>query len=205
MQRIPSVALLLTCALAGPLAPVAQERLSRSETLQFAFAVCLDLKQIQGTPIPTDPDVKRAVAIRDEDYGGMLLPETKLSLQSLEQAGAAVAPLGQLWLHKLVPLIDYQLPESGRLRMVTVSTPEGTLTAPLCALGVRKAAAGGLELLLYGQGREPLLATPLKTIAVQQENPIEIYAERSSDGGRVTLHILGKYEASFQVTDPDRY
>lgn len=205
MQRIPAAALLLACALATPVRSMAQQRLSRSEALQFAFAVCLDLKQMQGTPIPTDPDVKRVVAIRDEDYGGMLLPETKLSLPAIEQAGATVAPLGQLWLHKLVPLIDYQLPEPAKLRMVTVQTPEGTLTAPLCALGVRKATAGGLELLVYGQGREPLLATPLRPISVQQENPIEIYAERSSDGGRVTLQILGKYEATFQVTDPERY
>jgi hypothetical protein len=30
-------------------------------------------------------------------------------------------------------------------------------------------------------------------------------AERESDSGRLTLKILGSYEAGFQVTDPDLY
>ena len=41
-------------------------------------------------------------------------------------------------------------------------------------------------------------------VARQQEGPIEMSADRKEEGGLVTLRFLGKYEASFMVTDPDQ-
>jgi hypothetical protein len=40
----------------------------------------------------------------------------------------------------------------------------------------------------------------MKSISGQQENPIEMSAERKDDDGVITLKILGKYEATFSVT-----
>ena len=42
----------------------AQERVSREECLKYAFVATANLKEMLKTPIPTDPDVKRAVAVR---------------------------------------------------------------------------------------------------------------------------------------------
>ena len=183
----------------------AQERLSREDSLKIAFLLSVDLAQLQNTPIPTDPDVKRPVAIRDEDYGGMVLPETKLSVNVLSNAGAGVTPIGQLWLHKLVPLCGSEAAPEAKLRMATVNRSEGSVRVPQCALGVTRNASGSLELLVFGNDKEPLLRAPLKAISASQENPIEIAAERRSDGGLITLKILGRYEAEFMVTDPERY
>ena len=44
----------------------------------------------------------------------------------------------------------------------------------------------------------------MHSIARQQEGPIEMSADRKEEGGLVTLRFLGKYEASFMVTDPDQ-
>jgi hypothetical protein len=183
----------------------AQERLSREEALKLAFLVSADLTQLQSTPIPTDPDVKRPVVVHDEDYGGMVLPETKLSLNVLGKANATVTPIGQLWLHKLAPLCDGQVTPEAKLRMVSVNRDEGPVKVPLCALGVTRNPSGNLELLVFGKDSEPLLRVPLRAISTTQENPLEIGAERKSDGGLITLKILGRYEAEFMVTDPERY
>ena len=200
MKRMILIAALLA---AIPLAQ-AQERLSREQSLKYAFLVSVDLKQLQGTPIPTDPDVKLPVAVADGDYGAMVLPETRLNAEVLAKAGKDVTPVGQLWLHKLVPLGDGQVVPESKLRLVTVSGEEGRATVPCCALGVRKDANGSLELLVFGKDKEPVLRVPMKSVSAKQDSPIDLSAERKDDGGLLTLKVLGQYEASFMVTDPER-
>jgi hypothetical protein len=197
--------ILMTAWIAALASAQAQEQLSRPEALKYAFIVSADLPAMLKTPIPTDPDVKRPVAVRDGDYGGMVLPETKLSAEVFAKAGKEAAPVGQLWLLRLVPLTEGQPVPASKLRMVEASSEEGKATVPCCALGVCKGGDGVLELLVFGKDKEPVLRTPLLTISSQQENPVEISAERKENGGLVTLRFLGKYEARFMVTDPDQY
>ena len=194
----------LAALIASLAAAQAQEQLSRQDSLKYAFAVSADLAAMLKTPIPTDPDVKRPVALHDGDYGGMVLPECKLRAEVFSKASKEVAPVGQLWLLKLVPMNDGQAVPPSKLRMVEASSEEGRATVPCCALGVRKTADGGLELLVFGKDKEPILHAPMKSISRPQEEPIEMSAERKEDGGLITLRFLGKYEASFMVTDPEK-
>jgi hypothetical protein len=198
--------LLAAAVLAGLSAAPAQEQLSRSEALKYAFAVSANLGEMLQTPIPTDPDVKRPVAVREGEYGAMVLPEAKLNLAALAKAGKEGTPVAQLWLLKLVPMNDGQPVPTDKLRLVNVSTDEGSAQVPCCALGVRAQSGGeGLELLVYGQDKKPVLTAPLKPISRTQDNVVDLVAERKDDGGLLTLRILGKYEATFMVTDPDQF
>ena len=92
-----------------------------------------------------------------------------------------------------------------KLQMVTVSSDGESATLPCLILGLRKSAGGDLELLVLGKSKEPLIKVPVKAIAASQELPLEMTAERENDCGRITVRILGKYEANFAVTDPERY
>jgi hypothetical protein len=199
MKHISILAALLATAACG----VAQEKLTREEALKYAFIACSNLKEMLDTPIPTDPDVKRPVAVRDEGYGGLVLPEARLSPETFSQASKDVIPLGQLWLVKLAPLSAGEVVPAEKLRKVHVSSGDHEADALLCALGLQKNSEGTLRLLVYGKGKEPVLQVPLKTISTKQENPIDISAERTDQGGEVTLRFVGKYEATFKVTDPD--
>jgi hypothetical protein len=194
----------MAALIAGFTTVQAQEQLPRQEALKYAFIVSADLPAMLKTPIPTDPDVKRPIALRDGDYGGMVLPESKLSAEVFSKAGKDVAPVGQLWLLKLVPVSDGQPVPASKLRLVEASSDEGKATVPCCALGVRKDASGVLELLVFGKDKEPVVRAPMRTISRQQDDPIEMSAERKDDGGHVTLRFLGKYEATFMVTDPEQ-
>jgi hypothetical protein len=194
MKSMVAVAVLLSLAARS----YAQENVPREEALKAAFAVSADLKKILDTPIPTDPDVKRPVAVRAEQRGLLILPETKLNGEALAKTTAAVTPLGQLWLLKVVPQCDAQAVPGDRLRLVSITMPQGSVSVALCALGLRKDAGGHLELLVYGKEKEPLLHVPLAAMSAPQDNPIEVSAD---SGGTVTLKILGKYTASFAVAD----
>jgi hypothetical protein len=199
MKRTIIAAVLLT----GLLAVQAQERLSREEALKYAFFASSDLKEMLKTPIPTDPDTKRPVAVKDGDHGGMVLPEAKLSADTFANAGKEVTSVGQLWLVKLAPVNEGQVVSKTRLRTVRVRAGDQEGDAVCCALGVCKAANRGLELLIYGKDKEPLTRVPMKSISGQQDNPIEMSCERKDDNGLVTLKFLGKYEVTFPVTEPE--
>ena len=195
--------IIATALLTGILAVHAQERLDRLEALKCAFIVSADLKEMLKTPIPTDPDVKRPVALRDGVYAGMVLPEAKLSAETLAKAGKEVVPIGQLWLLKLAPLSGGVVAYPSKLRTVHVSAADQEAEVVCCALGVRKDADAGLELLIYGKDTEPLTRVPMKSVSGTQENPIELSSQRQDDRAAVTLKLLGKYEATFEVTAPE--
>jgi len=199
MNRTLIAAALLT----GLLGVQAQERLSREEALKYAFFASSDLQEMLNTPIPTDPDIKRPVALKDGDRGGMVLPEAKLSADTFANAGKEVASVGQLWLVKLAPVNEGQVVSKTRLRTVRVRAGDQEEDAVCCALGVCKDANRGLEFLIYGKDKEPLMRVPMKSISGQQDNPIEMSCERKDDNGLVTLKFLGKYAVTFAVTAPE--
>ena len=202
MKRTLIAAVLLT----GLVAVQAQERLSREEALKYAFFTSVDLKEMLQTPIPTDPDVKRPVAMRDgEQHGGMILPEAKLSADTFANAGKEVTSVGQLWLVKLAPMNQGEAVSKAKLRTVRVRAGDQEADAACCALGVRKDADRGLELLIYGKDKEPLTRVPIKSISGQQDDPIDLSCERQDDKALVTLKFLGKHAATFAVTEPWDY
>ena len=189
---------------AGLLAVQAQEKLSRAEALRYAFFASSDLKEMLNTPIPTDPDIKRPVAVKDGDYGAMVLPEAKLNADAFAQAGTEAKPVGQLWLRNLAPESEGQRVPQSKLHTVHVRATDQEADAVCCALGVCKDANGGLQLLIYGKDKEPVARLPLKSISGQQDNPIEMSAERKDDDGLITLKFLGKYEVTFTVSAPEQ-
>ncbi len=202
-RRLRAAGLIACLLLAGLAVARAQEQVPRETALKGAFIVSLNLKEMLNTPIPTDPDVKRPVALAHEGHGGMVLPESKLSAETFAKAGKDVSPVGQLWMLKLVPVSDGQPLQTSKLRVVHVKSEDSEADVVCCALGVRKVADGGLELLIYGKDKEPVLRLPLKALSAQQENPIEMSAEVGDNSGLVTLKLVGKYQASFTVTEQE--
>lgn len=196
---------LLVAALVGATVTHAQDRLTKDEASRYAELVGAVQTHLKDGPLVTEADLKRPVALRDGEYGALILPDARLTAEKLTQVGADVVPLGQLWLHKLAPLVDGRLVPSEKLRVVRVSGFEGEPSLPCLTLGVRKSAGGPLEMLVYGKDKEPLLKAPLKAINATQADPLEISAERETDSGRLTVKILGRQEVAFSVTDPELY
>ena len=121
--------------------------------------------------------------------------------EALAKADDKVLPIGQLWLLKLTPMSGGEKVSADKLRLATIKTPDGDeLKVPQCALGVQRGKGGALELLVFGKDKEPLLKVALKPIDVKQSSPIELDAERGDESAQVHLKILGKYQATFKVT-----
>lgn len=189
---------LLAAFLSGILGAQAQKPVPREEALRVAALVSLDLKQMLDTPIPTDPDTKRPVALREGERGCLVLPETRLA-DALAKPGKEVVPVGQLWLRQVAPQANGETVQAEKLKTVSISVGDRTESAVLCALGLRKLARGELELLVYGKDKEPLVRVPAKTISAKQENPIELAAVIEGDNATLTLKLAGRYEATVRL------
>jgi hypothetical protein len=179
-----------------------QEQLPRKDALKYAFLLSLDLKALQGTPIATDVDLKQPVAVRGGDHGALVLPEAKLSADAIARAGEQVVSVGQLWLRKLTPVRESQAIPGSQLRIVNIENEGETASAVQCALGVKGDGAGGLELLVFGKDKTPVLKVPLKKTQGPQDAPISVKAERAAnDTARLTLSLVGRYEATVTLTE----
>lgn len=206
-SRSFSLTLASTLACLLPLTQAqAQEKLSRDETLAYARAVSANPAQLNGTPIATEVDIQQAVALRDGDYGGMILPQKNLTPDALAQIGETPVPIGQLWLYRLVPMRHGQAVSPSSLRLVTVRSGYETATVPQCALALRRTTQGTLELLVYGKDKEPILSAPVQSLdRPQQSPPIDMSARRDADAGYLTLNILGRYQATLPLTELNPY
>ncbi|HWQ90027.1 MAG TPA: hypothetical protein VN673_00030 [Clostridia bacterium] len=182
----------------------AQELLPRKEALKYAFFLGQELSVLQNTPIPTDVDLKHVVAMRHGEYGALILPEAKLTAESIKNAGETVLPLGQLWLHRLTPIQNGEPVEGGKLREVWIDAGDESSNGIQCVLGVKKSSSGGLDLLVYGKGKEPVAKVPLQTTSGQSQVPVQMNAEHGTDNaGRIILKFLGQFQASIPVTRLD--
>lgn len=194
---IPTLALLATLQMAN-----AQERLPREEALRYAAAVTANAGQLTGTAIATSVDPGQPVALSDGEYGGLVLPQKGLTAERIAALqDQEVAPLGLLWLYRLAPLRYGQPVAADKLRLVTVYADGDYATVPQCALGVRRTSNSELEMVVFGKNAEPILAVPLKASNTAQATPLDMTATRDYDAGRVTIKILGRYQATFGVTE----
>jgi len=195
-QTLFALALLVSVQLVS-----AQEKVSKEEALSYAKAASADAKQLAGTPIATDVDAQKPAAMKEGEYGGMVLPQKDLKLEAISKATETPVPVGQLWLHNLTPMKDDEAVAESKLRVATAKLDGTELSVPQCALAVRRTSAGALELLVYGKGKEPIASAPLKAIDAKQDLPIDLAAEREYESGKITIKILGKYQGTIKVTE----
>lgn len=176
----------------------AQQTLPREEALKVAFILSLDLKLLLDTPIPTDPDIKRPVAIREGDRGCLLFPESKLA-DTLTRAGKDVVPVAQLWLRQIVPLAGTESVNADKLKTVSLKVGDRTETAILCTLGLKK-TGDKTELLIFGKDKNPIVQVPARSMTAKQTDPIELSAAVEGDTAQLTLKLAGQYEATLRFT-----
>ena len=181
-------------------AAVAVEPMPRTEAVKYAALANLDLEKLADTPIPTDGDVKRSYGMKAEEGGGLVVPEVKLSADTVAKATESVQPLGQLWLLGIVPMRGDDAVRKSDLKRVPVNHEGRETTVSLCVMGVRKGANGEPELLIYGKGKQPLITAALKKSTEKTTAPLEFTAEMQGDRAQVKLIVAGKYEATFDVT-----
>src|SRR5690348_16540473 len=77
-----------------------QDRLPQDEARRYAKVCVEQLGSLTDAQIETDVEPEKAVAVRGEGGGAMVIPDKKVSKEKLAKAGKDVVPVGQVWLRK---------------------------------------------------------------------------------------------------------
>lgn len=179
---------------------LAQERIPQEQAQKAAAMLAEHAAKLDGPQIKTEVDAQKPFGLQQGQRAAVIIPDKKLSEDALSKAGKDVVPLGQLWLRGLAPVADGKVLPNDKLRVVKVKADNQDHELPLCLLGVRKNKDGGLEMVVYGKDKEPLLSVPLKKMDVKQELPLELEAKRGdNETAQVLVSVLGKYQASLTV------
>jgi hypothetical protein len=191
--------LLLTTLMVGP-AGAQETTVNDVEVKLVGILFAEKAKGLPDLPIKSDVDPRKARAFRSGEHGALIMPERGLSAATFADAGKEPKPVGQLWTHKITPLIDGQAAPDDKLLLVSAEVRDEDRSFALFLLGVRKGDDGKPELLVFGKGAEPILVIPMAGEASAEDPPLEISGKRVDDSsGELALLIVGKHRAVIRV------
>jgi hypothetical protein len=184
----------------------AQERIEPEQARKYARLFVEKSAKEPNLQLKIDADPERPFGIKDGELGAMVIPDKKLSPETLTKANKEVSPLGQLWVRNLTIVVKDQALPNDKLRVVTITAKDGQEhPLPLFLLGVRRKAADlDLELVVYGPGKEPLVIAPLQKTTGTQELPLELDGEKGDNNrGTLIVKVLGQYQAQLTLAKQD--
>src|SRR5262249_20403394 len=131
----------------------AQERVPAQDAQKFARMFAENAAKINDAQLKTTVDADKAFAMKKDDHAALVIPDKNLSADALAKAAKDATPIGQLWFHKVAPMVNNQVAENNAMRLVTITHDGQDHTLPLFFLGVRK-KGDDLELLVYAKEKE---------------------------------------------------
>lgn len=198
MKTLAVLALLTTISLAQEVVPL-------DEAQRGARKVTDTLGKPADAPFETEVDVTKPQAIKAGKVGLLVIPDKKLTLETLGSAGDAITPIGQLWTLNISLGKNGEPAPNDKIRFLNVTDGDRDLQVQLYFVGAEKKASGQLNLVVFAKDREPFLRVPLNkaTAAASQELPIEISGRKDDDNtGTLSLRVLGQYMADLTVKRP---
>lgn len=160
--------------------------------------------EIADAPFRLEVNAFKPCALRgDDNTGALAVPVYSLKHKIESARPKTPIPVAQLWLHKVVPLINGKPADKESLRLVKVKTNEGEAEVSMYHVAFQRAGKGG-KLILYGEGEKPLLEITLKPMNVPQEMPIDLEARKGENGGPLlVLYVADKYEGNLPLAHAD--
>ena len=181
-----SLLLLLTALAVTARADV--ERAPIEEAQKATLLLNNALGEPADAPFKLEVNAFKPSAIKgDGKAAALAVPVYSLKEKLAAARPKTAIPIGQLWLHKISPVVNGKPAARDSLRLVRMKTDEGEAEVSMFHLAFERFGNGG-KLLVIGKDKEPLLDVLLKPMKVPQETPIELDAKKADDGTPL-LHI----------------
>ena len=203
MKLLPVLAVITTFATVATAEEIQQ--VSAEQAGKIARIVTQALGSPGDAPFAVDADLEKPAGIKGSGETGLLaIPDRKVTVETVANAGKTVSALGQLWMRNVVPAVNSAAPEAAKLRTVSVGDGDKTAKVEVYFLGISKTDAGVLELGLYAKDKEPLVRVPLvKTDAAASAVPIALDGHKEGENaGVLVVTLFGSYKADVTVTKP---
>lgn len=182
-----------------------QEVVPLDEAQRGARKVTDTLGTIADAPLTTDVDLDKPQAIKAGKVGLLIIPDKKLTLETLGSAGDAIMPIGQLWTLNVSLGKNGEPMPNDKIRFVSVSDGDRDLQVQLYFVGAAKNSTGQLELVVFAKDKEAFVRVPLAkaSATTTQDLPIELSGRKDDDNtGTLSLRVLGQYVADITLKRP---
>jgi hypothetical protein len=176
---------------------MAQETVALDEAQKIAQKLVAVSIASSDQPFVVEVDADKPVGIKGDDAGLIILPDKRLSADSLANVGKTFTPVAQLWTYKVNLANNGISVANSKLRTLAMVDGGKTRDVQLFLVGVAKNEQGAIELVIFGKGSDPVLrATLTKSGGGTQNLPIEISGRKTGEGAAtLTLNLPGQYTA----------
>ena len=199
MKTKSVVTVLTTLALAHIVG--AQEVAPLEEAQKAARKVNAALPTLSSAPITVDADLDKPHLVKGGKGGVMIIPDKKLTAESLANAGATIVPVGQLWMLEVGIVQDGKLLPADQLRTVSITDGDKDRSVQLYLLGARRSEQGLPELVIFGKAEKPLMTVALSAdTGVSQALPLEIAGRKTGeDTAKMDLRLFGRHHTQMSL------
>jgi len=179
----------------------AQETIALDEAQKIAQKLGDVPSTFSDQAFAIDVDRDKPVGLKGGEAGLIVLPDKRLTTDTLTNAGKTVTPVAQLWTYKVTLATSGTAVEKTKLRIITVGDGDKTRDVQLFLVGVVKTEQGGPELVIFGKGGDPVLHVPLSKLhEIKQDLPIQLSGRQTGDASAtLTLDLMGQFSADVAV------
>ena len=202
MKILPALALTFALASAAGAQEIAATPLDEAQKAAHKVAASLSLTD---APLAIDADLDKPHLVKGGGGGAMIIPDKKLTAETLAAAGETPVPVGQLWLLKATVAENGHPVAEDKTRHVAVEDGDKEIRLQLFLLGAAKNARGTLDLVVFAKDKTPLLRLPLeKGAGTSPQLPAELAGQKNDEGSAtLTLRLAGGYQARLLLMKPD--
>lgn len=191
MQKTPC---LLLSALIFVHAACAQEALPLEEARDAARKLGEFYTLPADAPLKLELDNDKPRAIKGHDSGVMLIPDKRLTSETLATVGKTILPVGELWTLKVAVEDHGAAVGKEKLRVISVGEGDERRQLSLFLFGVKKNDQDVPELLVFGKDSEPLLHVALQKSTAGKQSTVEISGRKRDENSAIlTINLLGEY------------
>jgi hypothetical protein len=177
----------------------AQEAIPIEKAREGARLLAQTAGSIQDAGVTVNADLEKPFAIKvGGGVGFLVVPDQALTADKLDSVGTTMTPIAQLWTTAEASVsVNGRAAASSALRFYTLKTSDNEIPVRLYLVGVVKNEKGQAEVVVYGQGKEPLVRVPLeKSSSGSKDVPVELSGRKNDENsGTLTLLLPGKYQA----------
>ncbi len=173
----------------------AVERVPLEEAQKGTMLLNNALGEVKDAPFKLEVNAFKPCAIKgDGKAAALVVPAYSLDERIKDARRKTAIPAGQLWLHKIVPVVDGKPVATGALRRLAIKTDDGDSEVSMFHLAFERFGDGG-KLQFFGQGRQLLLEVLLKPMKVPQETPLEIDVKQNEAGKpELVIYVADRFE-----------
>lgn len=203
MYRI-AIAALIACIVGLPVLKADDVKQIDPEHLKPISKLLLEeTAKLKELPVKVAHDPEHGVGIEGEKRHLMVVPDAKLTAESIAAVKGNVLPVGTLFLNRVTIVVAGEGLAQDKHRTVEIAAKNEKVTVKVMQMAIAK-VEGQLVLLVYAGGTTPALVTPLVEVKESQAAPVALDGRTADNKGiELVLTLHGRYRATIPVGPQD--